>query len=219
MFETGRSTDTAPPTDNYGNVFVKHGSDSGYDGFGTTWTFKAYAAENGVGGSGHTLTKLKPTDPTGEIVIGLVEVTDSARLVGFSQDYAHSPAANTSRPVHVDGPATLVAIWSGDSPSTHNTATPGNGFSTIENYTDWPVGTSIETAVATKEVTTAGYYGITWSVSPTQGANLYLFAFAHTQIASAADASGSQANSASGNLVTGFAPPASGSQATSKRGH
>jgi hypothetical protein len=198
MFETGRSNDPAPPTDSYSNTFRQQGVASGYDGYGTKWTFKVYVAENGAGGSGHTITKLKPNDAIGELVIGLIEVTDAPALTDFTQDYAHAPSPNTSRPVHVNGPATLIAIWSGDSGNTHNSATPGNGFSAIESYTDWPIGTSIQTAVARKEVTEAGDYGITWWVSPTQGANLYLLAFEHPQAAASGAPAGEAASAKGG---------------------
>jgi hypothetical protein len=76
--------------------------------------------------------------------------------------------------VTTTGPATLVAIWCGDSGAPSVTATPNNGFTVTDSQL--LSGCDVEVAVATKDVAVAGTYNVTWTATPTQGAHLYLVA-------------------------------------------
>lgn len=179
-FEGGYTSNNQKPTDNKSNSTTVTGTPRAYNGFSGAFNFKYWVVENGNGGSGHTLSCVLNGQPAGEVVLGLIEAKGATALTDSSEDYPSSGNPNTSTPVTVSGPATLIAIWTGDNPGTTNTATPGDGFSTIEDYTVWPPGeTSVQTVVAAKEVTSAGSYGITWTATPTQGAILTLLAFEH----------------------------------------
>lgn len=181
-YEGGYTSNSAKPTDNKANATTITGTPRDYDGYGGTFNFKYWVVENGVGGNGHTLSAVLNGQPAGEVVLGLIEIKGAATLTDASEDYPLRGSPLTSSPVTVSGPATLIAIWTGDNPGTTNSATPGNGFTTIDNYTVWPPGeTSVQTVVGVREVSAAGSYGITWSATPTQGAILTLLAFEHAQ--------------------------------------
>jgi hypothetical protein len=179
-YEGGYTSNSAKPTDNKSNSTTVTGTPRAYNGFGGAFNFKYWVVENGSGGSGHTLSCVLNGQPAGEVVLGLIEIKGATALTDSTEDYPSSGSALTSTPVTVAGPATLIAIWTGDNPGTTNSATPGNGFSTIDDYTVWPPGeTSVQTVVASREVTGAGSYGLTWTATPTQGAILTLLAFEH----------------------------------------
>ncbi len=80
------------------------------------------------------------------------------------------------------GPATLVAFWWGDGNVDFvHTAIPNNGFNVIDSFL--PTGALIQSAVATKDVSAAGTYNVTWnSQNPdnnpahNEGAQLWLVA-------------------------------------------
>ena len=97
-----------------------------------------------------------------------------ARLRIPSGTESRTPNANTSLSVTTTGPATLIAYWLGDHGGSYVTAVPNNGFSVI----DWETVSSdaVETFVATENVSTAGTYNVTWAVTPTQGAQMWLVA-------------------------------------------
>jgi hypothetical protein len=181
-YEGGYASNSAKPTDNKANATTVTGTPRDYDGYGGTFNFKYWVVENGVGGGGHTLSAVLNGQPAGEVVLGLIEIKGAATLTDASEDYPLRGSPLTSSPVTVSGPATLIAIWTGDNPGTTNSATPGNGFATIDDYTVWPPGeTSVQTVVGVREVSAAGSYGITWSATPTQGAILTLLAFEHAR--------------------------------------
>ena len=73
------------------------------------------------------------------------------------------------------GPATLVAYWWGDAGvDDDKTAVPDNGFTVVDSIL--LAGALVQCAVATKEVAEAGTYDVTWTATPTQGAQLWLVA-------------------------------------------
>jgi hypothetical protein len=84
--------------------------------------------------------------------------------------------------VSTTGPASLVAIWAGDSGGSRVTAVPNNGFTVID--TQLLSGCEVEVAVATKDVPGPGVYNVTWEATPTQGAHLWLVAVQNAEFPS-----------------------------------
>jgi hypothetical protein len=77
--------------------------------------------------------------------------------------------------VTTTGPATLVAFWWGDGNQYFvHTAVPDSGFTVIDSLL--PLGSYVQTAVATKDVATAGTYHVTWNSGGNEGAQLWLVA-------------------------------------------
>src|SRR5262249_17792769 len=103
--------------------------------------------------------------------------------------YDRAEASNqTPGSITVDGPATLIAIWGGDSGALgQHAAVPDNGFAVIDSYLDFGDGqTGVQVAVAAKEVTAPGTYTVRWTSTPEQGCACYLIAVRHGQQAAAA---------------------------------
>ena len=87
------------------------------------------------------------------------------------------PAGNalTSRSVTTTGPALLVGFWWGDADgSVDQTAEPNNGFLVTDSILQ--EGELVQCAVATRAVSAAGSYDVTWTATPRQGAQLWLVA-------------------------------------------
>ena len=132
-----------------------------------------YAFPLVAGGSGHVISA--GTSFQDEVTLTVVEIKDG----GVVQDYKWNEVLKgnplTSLPVTATGPATLVAYWWGDGDVgfTH-AATPADGFTVIESFL--PPGALVQAAVATKEVTTAGTYHVTWDSAGNEGAQLWLVA-------------------------------------------
>ncbi|OFW09437.1 MAG: hypothetical protein A3H96_02035 [Acidobacteria bacterium RIFCSPLOWO2_02_FULL_67_36] len=102
-----------------------------------------WAVPSATGGSGHTLRFDKNDHPAGEISQALIEVTNGGAV---DMIYNLAPASNqTPGSITVDGPATLIAIWGGDSAALDHTAVPDNAFTVIDSYLDF--GNNGETAV------------------------------------------------------------------------
>ncbi len=77
--------------------------------------------------------------------------------------------------VTTTGPAVLVAWWWGDAGVEQNkTAVPDSGFTVIDSVLR--EGALVQCAVAVREVADAGTYGVTWTSTPLQGAQLWLVA-------------------------------------------
>jgi hypothetical protein len=108
-----------------------------------------------------------------EITLSVIEVTNGGIIQDAQFNKALSPP-HTSLNVTTTGAATLVAIWAGDSGAASVTATPNNGFVTIDSQL--LSSCEVEVVVATKNVTTAGTYNVTWTATPSQGAHLWLVA-------------------------------------------
>jgi hypothetical protein len=69
----------------------------------------------------------------------------------------------------------LVAFWWGDAGVQQDkTALPNNGFTVVDSIL--LSGELVQCAVATKDVAAAGRYDVTWTATPSQGAQLWLVA-------------------------------------------
>ena len=164
----------SPPTDNKGNTpYVQVGTIHEY----TRWPGEGtamYAFNSIVGGTNH-LVSVDDSNRFDEVTFATVEVRNGGLIQDFKWNEVLNVAAQTSQSVTTTGPATLVAVWFGDDASAAGSnPVPNNGFTRIEG-----VGNAVETVqmfVATKDVSAAGTYNVTWNTTPLQGAQLYLVA-------------------------------------------
>ena len=208
----GYTNNAVAPTDSYANAWKPLGSAVAYNGFEGRFNARAYIAVAAKGGPGHIVSFVKGGTPAGEITAPFIEIEHAGTLQAAAQSYPtpgvmtraenklaqiwqtkqqssggnDSSATLTSDSVTTTGPATLVAVWWGDSRALRMTAVPGNGFMTIDRYLDLPPQSGVQCAVAIRQVAVAGTYDVTWTSSPAQGAILWLFAFqsGHPQVAS-----------------------------------
>ena len=170
----GRSTNFVAPTDSYHNAWRPIGRKNMYaNGPFYTAVWAALAAR---GGAGHTLSADKPSDPADEISIEFIEIRNDGVVKAASYAYPRSGARLTAGSVTTDGPATLIAIWGGDSWDLKHTAVPGDGFRVIESYLELGPTSGVQVAIAVKQVAVAGTYTMSWTATPTQGAACYLLA-------------------------------------------
>jgi hypothetical protein len=175
-FSAGYTGNNNAPTDNKANVWRILGAPVIYEGYGGAFDVKAFVVANALGGAGHQLSVIKNANPSGELTLPFIEIK-SAVLQQVAQNYAPTSTSLTSATVTTTGPAVLVAVWFGDGGGLTHTAVPNNGFNIIENFVNLPPGSAVQCAVATKNVTLAGTYNVTWATTPAQGAPLWLFAF------------------------------------------
>ena len=164
----------AVPTDTFGNTWTSLGGMHGYAG--TDFYTAVWSAASAHGGAGHKLSAGKAGDPTGEISLALVEIKNGGKIKGVAYAYPSMDQPNTAGSVTTDGPATLIAIWSGDSWALQHTATPNNGFVTFDSYLNLGATSGVQIALASKQVSAAGTYSMTWIETPLQGAACYLIA-------------------------------------------
>jgi hypothetical protein len=160
------------PLDNKDNGFRLLGSVHDYSPLYPGSGEALYAVLSAVGGSAYRVTAPMP-EGGDEITLSVVEITNGGIIQDAQFNKVLSPP-HTSLNVTTTGGATLVAVWAGDSGAASVTATPNNGFVTIDSQL--LSSCEVEVVVATKNVTTAGTYNVTWAATPSQGAHLWLVA-------------------------------------------
>jgi hypothetical protein len=163
------------PTDNKGNRYELLGSVQNYAPLWPNSGAAVYASPSSVGGAGHVFTA--PMPAADEITLAAVEIKNGGVIQDYKWSKAPAGRAQTSPSVTTTGPATLIAIWTGDSDGDatgHVTAVPDNGFRTINSQTYAKCG--VEVVTAAKDVAAPGSYDVTWTATPVQGANLWLIA-------------------------------------------
>jgi hypothetical protein len=160
------------PLDNKNNSFRLLGSVHDYSPLYPGSGEALYATLSAVGGSGYRVTAPMP-EGGDEITLSVIEITNGGIIRDAQFNKVLSPP-HTSLNVTTTGAATLVAIWAGDSGAASVTATPNNGFAKIDSQL--LSSCEVEVVVATKNVTTAGTYNVTWTATPSQGAHLWLVA-------------------------------------------
>lgn len=164
----------ANPTDNYNNTWTHISGPNEY--YSPEFYTAVWAAAAGQGGPGHRLSFNKQSYPAGESSTALIEVTNGGRIDTI---YRLGPIADQSPgSITVDGPATLIAIWSGDGNGSQHSAVPDNGFTVIDSYLNFvpSTDTAVQVAIASKQVTAAGTYTVRWTSSPAQKCACYLIA-------------------------------------------
>jgi len=169
----GEITQHALPADNMGNTPVQQDTAHTYTEWPTSGT-ALYAIPSAAGGGGHVITAANP-NPDDEVTLAVVEVMNGGLIQDVKWNEVLAPAPLTSQSVTTTGPATLVAFWWGDAGEPDNkTATPSDGFVICDAIL--LEGALVQCAVATKDVSTAGTYSVTWDATPQQGAQLWLIA-------------------------------------------
>ena len=165
---------TQMPTDNLDNspyvpLGPTHSYAPQYPGSGTA----LYACSFAKGGARHIITA--PTIAQDEITLVAIEVKNGGVIQDCKWNGVLRGQPLTSEHVTTTGPATLVAFWWGDGhEGIAHIAVPNHGFTVIESLLS--TGTLVQTAVATKDVTAAGSYNVTWDSGGLEGAQLYLVA-------------------------------------------
>ena len=164
---------TAVPTDNKGNTpYAQLDTQHPYTSYTSSGT-AAYAFASAAGGPGHIVTV--NTTPDDEVTLAAVEVLEGSKVQDVEWSEVLAPNPLTSKAVTTTGPATLVAFWWGDAPEPMiKTAVPNNGFTVVDSVLD--EGALVQCAVAVRNVSAAGTYDVTWTATPTQGAQLWLIA-------------------------------------------
>ncbi|MEX1827192.1 hypothetical protein [Luteibacter sp. CQ10] len=175
VFNAGYASNDARPTDTYGNTWKPLGKPVTYEGY-DAFNVKAYYAIGGKGGPEHRVSLDKPGNARGELSLPFVEVMHATRAPQVVQVYAPPSSEVTSGKITVDGPATLLAFWWGDGGVKRMSVTPGDGFTTIDEFTRLPDESGVQGVVAWKQVDTAGTYDVSWKVEPAQGASLWIVA-------------------------------------------
>jgi hypothetical protein len=164
-------TSSTLPTDNKGNAYRMIGSVHDFLPLWPNSGEALYTSLSAVGGNGHIVTAAVPGPD--EITLATVEVKNGGVIQDAQWNKVTVPP-QTSLNVTTTGPATLVAIWVGDSGAASVTASPNNGFTVINSQL--LAGCAVEAVVATKDVSTAGTHNVTWTATPTQGAHMWLVA-------------------------------------------
>ena len=165
---------TQVPADNKSNApYVQLGSTHAYVPLYPNSGTALYAFASAVGGVGHVVTA--STVAQDEVTLDAVEIKNG----GVIQDYKWNEVLQgnplTSLDVTTTEPATLVAFWWGDGNQYFaHTAVPDGGFAVVDSIL--PIGSYVQTAVATKDVTNAGSYHVTWNSGGNEGAQLWLVA-------------------------------------------
>lgn len=170
---------TSVPTDNKSNVFGLNAS-ADYAGYSGTFNACNFLAENGFGGSGHTVTLDNSAASGREVTLALIEVVkdgDSIHVEDVSYTYPGDASTITSASVTTTGPALLVAIWTGDAGGLNHTAVPSAGWQVIDSFLSLPPNSAVQYAIAVREVDTAGVYDVSWAQTPDQSSPLWVYAF------------------------------------------
>lgn len=164
-------TPATAPTDNKGNTSVQLGSTHDYSPLFPNSGMAVYSFPSFAGGSGDVFSA--PMPQLDEVTLMVVEVKNGG-LIQDSQWNKVSGASQTSLSVTTTGPATLVSFWTGDASASSVTATPNNGFTVIDSQL--LADNAIEAAAATRDVTAAGTYNVTWTTTPAQTGYIWLIA-------------------------------------------
>jgi hypothetical protein len=170
----GRIPNFATPTDSYGNEWSLIGKRRQYAN-GPFYT-AVWSSVGAKGGPGHTLSSTLKNDPVDEISQAFIEIKNAVGIADAAYRYPKKGEPLVSGSVTTRGPATLVAIWGGDSWSLKHTAVPDGGFQVIASYLDLGPTSGVQVVIATKQVAAAGTYSVTWKATPEQGAALHLIA-------------------------------------------
>jgi hypothetical protein len=162
------------PADNKGNTpYLRLGTAHAYTkwpGEGTS----AFAFNNIVGGSNHVLS-IDDSNTFDEVSFSVIEVRNGGLVQAHSWIEVLDSPTHTSASVTTTGAATLVAAWFGDDASTTpSNPVPNNGFTIVHGVTG--AVETVQMVVATRNVSAAGTYNVSWATTPRQGAQLYLFA-------------------------------------------
>jgi len=160
-------------SDNKGNTPFVQRAKRNYDDFPGS-AAGLYTFLNAAGGSGHTLTLSNLSSDEG--TLAFVEVKNGLTVQDVNSSNAGSSGSLVSPTVTTTGPATIVAFCAGGGSSGISSyGGVSNGFTLLDSYgaTD---ALSVQVAAASRDVSGAGTYGLTWTISPAQNALLFIIA-------------------------------------------
>jgi hypothetical protein len=122
-----------------------------------------------------TIAVDKSNGPQSEMTLAVVEVFGGSKISSSASNYVDAALTQQGPTVTTSGPAILVAWWwgGGATGSTH-VATPRNGFQIAQALTK--DDKLIQCTVATRAVTAAGTYDVSWATAGNEDANLWLVA-------------------------------------------
>ena len=172
------TSNDAVPSDNLGNRWRPLQAPELYRGYDGRFSLGAWLARDIKGGHAQVISVEKPGVPAGELTLVALELRNAGRLVDSSRTYPDAGLQLRSGTVTTDGPALLVAAWWGDGMGLRHFAEPGDGFDVVERFTRLPPNSAVQAVVATRQVDKAGTYSVDWYNAPSQGAILWLLAFA-----------------------------------------
>lgn len=163
------------PSDNKENVFAQVGTTHAYVPRYPNSGTALYAVRAHSGGHGNVFTaEASRADVYDELTLAVVEVIHGGKIRD-QWSIVQSGNALKSLPITTSGPATLVAFWWGDADGSEpHFAIPNNDFTVIDSVLNQ--GSLVQCAVAVKHVSEAGTFDLTWTATPTQGAQLWLVA-------------------------------------------
>jgi len=173
----GDNTKFVLPTDSAGNapyqqVDVMHPYDPYFMDSGTA--MYAFAGAKG-GADFHVETPTRSDSTMDEITMAVVEIIGGSRIQDFKWNQP-TDAPLQSLEVATTAPATLVAFWWGNGfPHTPQNAVPDSDFKVIDSNA-YETDSFVQSVVAVKNVSAPGSYGVTWTATPAQGAQLWLVA-------------------------------------------
>jgi len=160
-------------SDNMGNSpFVQQGAKLNYAGYPDS-SAALFTFLHAKGGTGHTFSLSDLSSDEGTLVA--VEVKNG--LVVHDVKGANVAAGSTlaSPSVTTTGPATIVAFcWPGGGYGFSSIGV-NNSFTVLDKYGAQD-GLSVQAASATRDVSAAGTYGLTWTISPAQDAIVFIIA-------------------------------------------
>lgn len=159
------------PYDNLGNTATQLGQTHSYAPNWPNSGMALYTFPSFAGGPGDIFSAPNPFGD--EVTLIVTEVKNGGVIQDVQWNMVESGPL-TSLNVTTTGPATLVAFWTGDDGSGAISAVPNNGFTLLETQTI--SNNAVQSAMATKEVSAAGVYNVTWTATPTQRAYLWLVA-------------------------------------------
>ena len=170
--EHGLGRELRRTTDSFANTWTQIGGEHTYAG--TDFYTALWDVAAAQGGAGHTLSVAKAGRPAGEISLAFIEVANGGDVRAI---YKLAAAGHeTPGSIAVDRPATLIAIWGGDSFELTHTAVPDNGFNVFDYYLVLGPSRGVQVAIAAKQVSTPGNYTVNWTSTPQQNAACYLIA-------------------------------------------
>jgi hypothetical protein len=162
--------DERTPTDNKGNSPYLIDGDVEHWSLWPASSATIYTFSNMVGGPGDVISIQAPA--TDEDTVLAVEVTNATKISSVFVEQRTAPL--TSMSITTSGPAALIAYCWGDNDADMRTAVPDGNFVVLDSIETQ--GELVEGSVAGEIVTAAGTYDVTWSMTPPQGALLWLIA-------------------------------------------
>ena len=173
--QLGTFTPATAPTDNKGNTAVQIDTTHSFAPLFPNSGMALYSFPSFVGGANDIFSALMPQDD--EVTLSVVEIKNGGVIQDSKWVQVAAAATQTSLSVTTTGPATLVSFWTGDAATGPINAVPGNGFTLLDQQGNGD--NAVQMAVASRDVSAAGTYNVTWSATPQQTGYIWIVAVQH----------------------------------------